>query len=192
MARVEDLLYRGSPFLIEVEQAVTDRILGDLRSDPSYYPGEAIAKRLGQVAGMQAARVLGEIGGLNRRFGTTPPDIARYHQGFDTPLLLLQLAYAGAVEGLAQARQMIIGLEANATKTFLLANLEYAVQLLRQDPTGRLLIRTITARENASNSNIYYRVGLEIAQRIFAAYSDVIEGVLQRKGYRVNPFPRQS
>ena len=177
---LDRFLYPGSPFLPEVEPIVLGWIMSDFKKDPSYYPGEAIAKRLGQVAILQSAKVLCEIG----EFKMVPRDVAQYVSGFDRPLLLTQIAYAGAVEGFAQTRLMLTRTQADQ-RDFVDRNLEYAVRLLRQDPSGKLLMNEVVGREMQTARNLYSRVGLEVGRRLFIAYSDIVA----TWPIRTNPFP---
>jgi putative membrane protein len=85
---VERFLYKGSPFLPDFDSETFDKILNDLHSDPSYYPGEAIAKHLIYIGLLQATEVFGEIGKLKM----TPQDVAQYTSGFSRPLRLLQIS----------------------------------------------------------------------------------------------------
>ena len=194
MITIEALLYEGSPFLPQVNQEVINLILADVRQDSLRLPGELIAIRLCQVAETQAAMILaeGEIVELHERFGTMHTDIGPHLLGFTRPLLFLRGAFTAACEGFSRARSLLDEADLSfEAKSSFLENLEYAVGLLRQDPSGRLLISTFVTREAGSNRNIYYRVGLEVARRTFTAYSDIIDSILRDMGYRAPLLPAQ-
>ena len=194
MVTIEDLLYEGSTFLPQVKQEVINLILADVRQDSLRIPGELIAMRLCQVAETQAAMILaeGDIVELHERFGTMHTDIGPYLLGFARPLLLLRGAFTAACEGFSHARSLLDEADLNfETRSSFLENLDYAVGLLRQDPSGRLLINTFVTREAGSNRSLYYRVGLEVARRTFTAYSDIINGILRDMGYRTPLLPAQ-
>jgi len=147
-----------------------------------------------QVAETQAAMILaeGDIAKLHERFGTMHTDIGPYLLGFTRPLLFLRGAFTAAIEGFSHARRLLYKADLNSeAKSFFFENLEYAVGLLRQDPSGRLLLNTFVTREAGSNRSIYYRVGLEVARRTFIAYPDIIDGILRDMGYHVLPLPDQ-
>jgi len=178
---IDRFLYEGSPFLPSVEQEILERILNDLRSDPSYYPGEAIAKHLGWQGLTHTGEVMIEA---VKEFKIPPPDVAEYMQGFSKPLLLLQISYAGAADGMAAARQ-ILRQHKQGPDLDVTTDLEYGVSLLRQDPSGLRLIDRFVQRESARRSSICYRIGLEAVRRLFASYSEIITAM----GFRPSPFP---
>jgi len=194
MITVEDLLFKGSPFLPEVEQDVVDRILADIGQKPLCLPAELIAIRLCQVMEERVPMILaeGHIVTLHKRFGTTFTDIGSYLLGSTRPFLLLRSAITGALEGFSHVRNSLYSADLNSeTRAFLLDNLEYAVGLLRQDPSGRTLVNSVVAQETKSGRDVYYQAGLEAARRLFTSYSDLIDDILRQTGYRAPLLPPQ-
>lgn len=171
--QVSDFFFRGSPFWPDVDLRVVDRIKQDLREDPTYYPGEAIAKHLVLVGGVMSMELVGEKVKINRSKMTIMPDEAvAYSKGFVAAVSLLQFSYVSVAHGLSAARQMLQQPELESRRQFLNAHLEYGARLLSEDISGKRLIEDFVRKESRQSTNLYYKVGLEAARRTFLAYCE--------------------
>jgi CHAT domain-containing protein len=62
----------------------------------------------------------------------------------------------------------------NAERYFLHENLSFALTLLRADPSGVRFINRLVQKEVAASTNLYYKVGIEAARRIFLEYTEIL------------------
>jgi hypothetical protein len=173
--RVSDFFYRGSPFWPDVDPAVVASIRKDLREDPTYYSGEAIAKHLIYVGVGTSAELLGRKVKVGRkRVLIGPREVGAYSKGFIAPIFLVQFSYMSVAHGLSAAEWAVANhpdIAANAElQSVLRPNLEYAADLLAQDTSGKLLIEDYVRKQSKRSSDLYYGVGLEAARRTFLAY----------------------
>ena len=172
--QVSDFFFRGSPFWPDVDPRVVDRIKKDLREDPTYYPGEAIAKHLVWAGLQMSMELLGKKVKIGRRkMVITPNEAGAYSKGFVAPIFLLQFSYISVADGLSAARWALAKHPDVATndefQSLLRPNLEYAADLLARDTSGKRLIESFVQKQSQS-SDLYRKVGLEAARRTFLAY----------------------
>ena len=178
--KANDYLFQGSPFSPDVEPQVVEHIRADLRDDPTYYPGEAIAKHLVLVGIETAAKLMGRRINIGRaKVLMGPNEVSEYSQGFAAPICLLQFSYISVAHGLAAARWALANhppgvAGGNALQDLLTSNLEYAARLLAEDISGKRLVEDFVRRESQRSSDLYRNVGLEAARRAFTAYCDTL------------------
>jgi hypothetical protein len=175
--RVQDFFSQGSPLWPDVDSQIVDQIKKDLRSDPTYYPAEAIAKHLVLFGGQMSMELLGKRVQLDQKRVTITPDEANaYSRGFVAPVFLLQFSYISVAHGLPAAHQALSShpnvVNNSEFQNILHDNLEYAAKLLAQDTSGKRLIEDFVQKESRQSSDLYYRVGLEAARRTFLAYHE--------------------
>lgn len=174
---LDEYLQDESPFLRNVNISALERIIRDLFLEQDYNVSQALAKELILV---EATSVLGAISKNPGKYVLTTQeqlrrDMAEYYIGFTRPFRLLQLASLARQTGLEQAKKLHSRLSAeNAERYFLHENLSFALTLLRADPSGVRFINQLVQKELAAATNLYYKLGLEAARRIFLAYTEIL------------------
>lgn len=174
-SEIDRYLQEDSPFLPEVELTALNSIIRDLALEQGYYVGEATAKALRLHGTTSAARALSR---KSSERTATPENLAEYIRGFDRPLQLLQIAYAGVGREPEAAEKILSWLPELAERDFLLENIAFAVDLLKTDLSGVKLVSQIVHKELLKPANLYYKVGLEAARRTFAAYVEVLNTII--------------
>lgn len=174
---LDEYLQVGSPFLREVDLSLLNAVIRDLFLEQDYNVSQALAKPLILI---EATSVLGAISKNPGKYVPTTQkqlrrDMAEYYIGFTRPFRLLQLACLARQTGLEQAKKLHSRLSAeNAERYFLHENLSFALTLLRADPSGVRFINQLVQKELAEATNLYYKLGLEAARRIFLAYTEIL------------------
>jgi CHAT domain-containing protein len=174
---LDEYLQDGSPFLREVDLSILDSIISDLFLEQHYDISQALAKVL---ILREATSVLGAISKNPGKYVPTTPeqlrrDMAEYYIGFIRPFRLLQLALLARQTGLEKAKEIHSWRSAEkADWHFEHENLPFAFTLLRADPSGVRFINQLMLKEVAASTNLYYKVGIEAARRIFCSYTDIL------------------
>ncbi len=172
MSEIERFLHGRDPFLPSVDLKLLNLIIRDLLLEQGYYEGEAIAK------GLLLTGALSVIEPFTRKHGdgqSMVENFAHYASGFNRPLRLLQLSYAGLAEGLHATRTLLSKFSADEESSFVQDNLVSAVDSLRNDHSGVDLVNQVVQKELLRSNDIYFQVGLEAARRTFMSYHEIID-----------------
>ena len=188
---VARLLCEGSPFMPSLNQHVLTRIMRDLDSGECRHEGEAIARQLLSLPTLRGIRMFMKATEGDEHFSLE--DVEQYRRGFDqyangfmNPIELLYFAYGALPEklggaGIPAARQYLAELDVDPagrerrSRDYIDVNLEYAVEQLRFNLSGRRLLRELLEKERARNTDVFYTVGMAAAYRVFAAYWEEVD-----------------
>ncbi|HWS83237.1 MAG TPA: hypothetical protein VN207_03165, partial [Ktedonobacteraceae bacterium] len=175
---LDEYLQDGSPFLREVDLSLLNAVIRDLFLEQNYYIGEAIAKVLSLG---EFSSAWGAIAANHGKYAFTSleemqENVGEYMTGFGRPFSLLLLAYTGLQTGLGGARKLNSWLSSNSIpgRDFEDHYLPFALTLLRGDLSGVIVINQLVRKELAAATNLYYKLGLEAARRIFLAYTEIL------------------
>ena len=178
---LDPYLKPNSPFIVPFNEDISNSIINDLRNDPSYYPGEAIAKYLA-IEGVKHSRenlktAIGEIDKLLIKF-QYPFDANSYGSGFYRSFRLLTTSYLSLTIGREQTTNMILkNMKSNmaSDEYFVISNLSDGEKWLSQNlRTGEYVIIGIILRELKVSNDLMYKIGLRASFVCFKEYLDMV------------------